>query len=147
DAWAYNSSRTDLASNMSRMISFYNAEAERFDKTNTGLDRKQRAEVVDSFINTNLTSISWTRALKQELVKGRRFEFDPASLVASFYRPFTQQWLYFSRTFNEMVLQMPRIFPDASSPNVAICVKGNWRGEGHFAFISNSPTSDQPDGG
>ncbi|RRV29302.1 DEAD/DEAH box helicase [Pseudomonas sp. o96-267] len=147
DAWAYNSSRTDLASNMSRMISFYNAEAERFDKTNTGLDRKQRAEVVDSFINTNLTCISWTRALKQELVKGRRFEFDPASLVASFYRPFTQQWLYFSRTFNEMVLQMPRIFPDASSPNVAICVKGNWRGEGHFAFISNSPTSDQPDGG
>lgn len=147
DAWAYNSSRTDLASNMSRMISFYNAEAERFDEANTGLDRKQRAEVVDSFINTELTSISWTRALKQELVKGKRFEFDPASLVASFYRPFTQQWLYFSRTFNEMVLQMPRIFPDASVPNVAICVKGNWRGEGHFAFISNSPTSDQPDGG
>jgi len=147
DAWAYNSNRTDLASNMSRMISFYNAEAERFDVANAGLDRKQRAEVVDSFINTDLTSISWTRALKQELVKGRRFAFDPASLVASFYRPFTQQWLYFSRTFNEMVLQMPRIFPDASAPNVAICVKGNWRGEGHFAFISNSPTSDQPDGG
>ncbi|WP_375637090.1 type ISP restriction/modification enzyme, partial [Bartonella sp. OC42QHQL] len=29
----------------------------------------------------------------------------------SLYRPFTKQWLYYSRIFNHRVYQMPRIFP------------------------------------
>ncbi|WP_375684685.1 type ISP restriction/modification enzyme, partial [Bartonella sp. AP1QHHD] len=111
DAWAYNSSRKDLAKNMSDMIAFYNSEVKRFNDTHPHADRKTRNNIVNDFVNTNAEKISWSRALKQELVKGKVFEFEETRLIQSLYRPFTQQWLYYNRTFNEMVLQMPRIFP------------------------------------
>lgn len=125
DAWAYNASKEKLESNMGRMIGFYNAEVERFNREYPGLDKKAREAVLDDFIDTDPKRISWTRALKQELAKGRAFEFEADSVVTSLYRPFTKQWMYFNRRFNEMVYQMPRIFPDAAAENRVICVTGN----------------------
>lgn len=124
DAWTYNASRTNLQTNMAAMIGFYNAEVNRFNAAHTGLDSKARAAQVDGFIDTNPECISWTRGLKGELTKGRLFEFSAASIVQSLYRPFTKQWLYFNRTFNEMVLQMPRIFPEAGAENLVIQLAG-----------------------
>lgn len=120
DAWAYNASRSKLGANMACMIGFYNAELARFDAEFSGKSKKQRDEAVDGFIDTDATRISWTRALKQELGKGRPHAYDEVCRVTSLYRPFTKQWLYFNRRFNEMVYQMPRIFPDAVSDNVVI---------------------------
>ncbi|CEH40405.1 conserved hypothetical protein [Xanthomonas citri pv. citri] len=124
DAWAYNQSKTKLTANMTGMIGFYNAEVARFDAAHPGLDTKARQERVDGFIDSDPTRISWTRGLKQELGKDRTYAFEGECIVPSLYRPFTKQWLYFNRTFNEMVLQMPRIFPDAIADNLAICVAG-----------------------
>ncbi len=114
DAWAYNASKKKLEANMSSMIGFYNAEVERFNSAYPGLDAKVRQAQVDGFIDTDPTRISWTRALKQDLAKDRCYSFDASCMVPGLYRPFTKQWLYFNRRFNEMVYQMPRIFPDAS---------------------------------
>jgi predicted helicase len=75
------------------------------------------------------------------------FEFEPDSLVRSVYRPFQKQNLYFSKDMNEMVLKMPRIFPKSGANNRAIMVKGNWRGDGHFATMIDSVPCLQPDGG
>ena len=147
DAWAYNAGQAKVQANMTRMIGFYNAEVQRFNAAHPGLDTKARAAQVDGFIDTNPERISWSVNVKQELARGRSFQFDESSMVKSLYRPFTKQWLYFNRTFNERVLQMPRIFPEAGVENLVISVKGNWRGEGHFACISNVPACDQPDGG
>ncbi|MBX9637344.1 MAG: hypothetical protein K2Q45_07330 [Nitrosomonas sp.] len=124
DAWCYNSSKQAVSASMARMIAFYNSEVQRFNAAHVGLDRKERGTALDGFINTDPTQISWTRALKQELAKDRQFAFEDHSLIPSLYRPFTKQWLYFNRTFNEMVLQMPRIFPDAGTKNLVICVAG-----------------------
>ncbi|WP_288060600.1 type ISP restriction/modification enzyme, partial [Thiomonas sp.] len=124
DAWCYNASKSGVSANMTRMIAFYNSETARFQQAHRHLDKKARDAAVDDFIDTDPTRISWTRALKAELSKGRQFAFEPASLIPSLYRPFTKQWLYFNRRFNEMVLQMPRIFPDAAAKNLAICVAG-----------------------
>ncbi len=124
DAWAYNASRAKLEASMRGLIGFYNAEVARFDAAHSGLDSKKRGEQVDEFIDTDPTRISWTRALKQDLTKGRTFEYDAACRVPSLYRPFTKQWLYFNRRFNEMVYQMPRIFPDAASKNMVIQISG-----------------------
>lgn len=124
DAWAYNASRSKLEANMARMIDFYNAEVERFNQAHAGLEKKARDSAINDFIDTNPERISWTRALKQELSKNRNFEYDSACVVSSLYRPFTKQWIYFNRRFNEMVYQMPRIFPDAKSDNIVICVSG-----------------------
>lgn len=147
DAWAYNASQDKVADNMRAMISFYNAEVLRFNRAYPDLDKKGREAVLDGFIDTNPQRISWTRGLKQELAKSRTFEYEAASLTPSLYRPFTKQWLYFNRTFNEMVLQMPRIFPQGGGGNLAIMTKGNWRGDGHFALMIDCATCLLPDGG
>ncbi|UNF29576.1 DEAD/DEAH box helicase family protein [Bartonella krasnovii] len=111
DAWVYHSSGKALAKNMNNMIAFYNSELERFNDAYLHADHKAREKVVNDFINTDESKISWSRALKQELAKGKIFEFETTCLMQSLYRPFTRQWLYYSRAFNEMVYQMPRIFP------------------------------------
>ena len=42
---------------------------------------------------------------------------------------------------------MPKIFPEGNSENLVITLKGNWRGDGHFATITNTLSCLQPDGG
>ncbi|WP_019223214.1 DEAD/DEAH box helicase [Bartonella rattaustraliani] len=108
DAWAYNSSCTTVAKNMSNMIGFYNSEVKRF---NRHVDRETREKAVDNFINTDAKKISWSYNLKKDLVKGKSFNFKENYLTKSLYRPFTRQWLYYNRTLNDGVYQMPRIFP------------------------------------
>lgn len=147
DAWCYNSSKENIVANMQGMISFYNNEVARFNAAHVGLDRPGRESKIDGYINTDPAKISWTRALKQDLVRGRKFEFDDACLVTSLYRPFTKQWLYFNRRFNEMIYQMPRIFPDANSNNLMIMVKQRWAGEGHLALMVDRIPELQTDGG
>jgi len=124
DAWCYNTSKSALASNMKRMISFYDQEVERFTMAHLGMDRKALEGALEGFINTDSSQISWSRALKQDCVKNRRYAYESKSLTPSFYRPFTKQWLYFNRRFNEVVYQMPRIFPDGSAENLVICTTG-----------------------
>ncbi|WP_055127894.1 DEAD/DEAH box helicase [Pseudomonas mediterranea] len=137
DAWAYNAGKAKLEANMTSMISFYNAEVLRFNQAHQGLDKKGREAVLDGFIDTNAERISWTRALKQELAKNRLFVYQAKSLRASLYRPFTKQWVYFNRTFNEMVYQMPRIYPDAETKNLTICMTGRGENTPFSVLISN----------
>ncbi len=137
DAWCYNSSRAAVANYMQRTIEFFNAEALRFAQATGGLDRKALEEKVDAFIDTDPTKISWTRALKQDLVRGRRFEFDEKCLVKSMYRPYTRQWLYFNRRFNEMVYQVPRLFPSAAVENRVICINAVGAQKEFSALMTN----------
>ena len=102
---------------------------------------------MDGFIETDPRKISWTRALKGDLVKDRHFAFDDACLTRSLYRPFTRQWLYYDRSFNEMALQMPRIFPvgDAAAENRLICASGGGTKVAFSVLISN--TTSKPSHG
>ena len=124
DAWCYNSSKDQTATNMLHMIDFYNSEVIRFDKKYGVLGAKSRQSKVDNFINTNPAKISWTRALRQDAGSGKVFRFITNSTVQSLYRPFFKQWLYFDRHFNEIVGQVPRLFPTSETLNRAICVTG-----------------------
>jgi len=125
DAWAYNASLGKLGQNMSDMIATYNAEAARFERAFSGQPKSMRDQAVDGFVDTDAARISWTRALKQELTKGRTFGYEEACQVSSLYRPFTKQWLYFNRRFNEMVYQMPKVFPVTGEHNLTICSIGS----------------------
>ena len=124
DAWCFNSSRDALTKNMQRTIGFYDAEVDRLAAVYDVNDRRHREAVADTFIDTNQTKISWTRALKGDLVRGKKYAFNEDRIVRSIYRPFTTHWLYFSRDFNEMVYQMPRFFPEGGAVNRVICVSG-----------------------
>ena len=148
DSWCYNASANTVTACMQSMIDFYNSEVQRFNAAYSELDKKERETKIEAFIDTNPTRISWTRALKQQLAQKRSFSFNPVSLITSQYRPFTRQWLYYSRTFNEMVYQMPRIFPDASAKNVVICVSGIGARSGFSAFMAdNIPCLDMVEKG
>lgn len=137
DTWAYNSSRDALAQNMRAMIGFYNQEAIRFDNTFEKSSRAEREAAVDDFIDTEPHKISWTHGVKQDVLRGKRHSFDDSSLVLGIYRPFNQQWLYYSRDFNERVYQMPRIYPFAqNSINQVIQTDAKFNGNGFIAIMS-----------
>lgn len=136
DAWAYNASKDNLQSNMDRMIDFYNAEVKRLNAAYPELDKKAREDVLDGFIDANPECISWTHNVKQDLAKGRVLTFETSSLTPSLYRPFTKQWLYYNRSFNERVYQMPRIFPETGVENLVICVTGLGESAGFSSLIS-----------
>lgn len=138
DSWCYNPSKTSLTQNMTRMIGFYNQEADRFKAAYPTASKKERDGRVNDFIDTDPTLISWTVNLKQELAKDRRFEFEPDSLVQGLYRPYTKQWMYFNRRLNERVLQMPRILPCADADNLMICITGLGESSGFSSLISRS---------
>lgn len=149
DAWAFNMSRTALAENMRATIRFYISELDRFNIAHRSANRKTRDEKVDAFVNTDPTKISWTRALKANLAKNKSFSFDPTALAPALYRPFTKQWLYYSRDFNEMVYLMPRLYPrgDEAESNRAIMIESSWRGAGNLAVMVDRIPGQLPDGG
>lgn len=139
DSWAINSSHNVLAQNMARMVGIYQTELARFNAAYPEADREERAKAVGDFINPDPTKISWTRSIKKDLAKGRKLVFDAACLTPSLYRPFTHQWLYYSRDFNECVYQMPHIFSmRETADNRVICVSGIGANTDFSALMVNS---------
>lgn len=130
DAWTYNSSPSKLINNMRRMIDFYNVEVDRYIEADM-------PSSTDNFINWDAKRISWTRALKWDLEKRKKIQFDQNYAIKGLYRPFQNQWLYFDRRTNEMVYQMPRLFPTAGAENVVIQVSGKGARAGFSALMSS----------
>ncbi|MBM7824699.1 putative helicase [Arcanobacterium pluranimalium] len=108
DAWCYNFSREAVAENMQRMIGNYNAEVA---TAHTSKDS-----------NMSGRSVAWTRKLKKELDQKKRHDFTETAINLSFYRPFCKQSVYFERSMNEYVNQLPKIFPTPQQPNLGICI-------------------------
>ncbi len=138
DAWCYNASKGKVAENMTRMISFYNSELTRFTQTYPGLDKKARVTKVESFIDTDPTQIAWSSSLISKFERGVHGAYREKTVITSLYRPFTKQWVYFDGMFNHRVGQIPRIFPDASSKNLVICVAGMGFKSGVSVLIADS---------
>jgi len=124
DKWCYNFSRLAVCENMAHMIAFYDEELKRLTKLGAGKSRAEMAELVEKCVDSDAKKISWSRALKADIVKGHKRPFDEECFVTGHYRPFSKQGFYFSRHFNEMVYQMPQVFPTPRHPNVVIAVSG-----------------------
>ena len=58
--------------------------------------------------------------------------------MPSIYRPFSTQYLYFDRRLNEMVYQMPRIFPTEQAANRVISVAGTGVRAGFTCLMVNA---------
>ncbi|MDA8152639.1 MAG: N-6 DNA methylase, partial [Acidithiobacillus sp.] len=123
DAWAYNFSKNDLEYNMRRMIKYYNQEAVLYQKASQGLSKDNKPDVED-VIDSNPKYINWTRSLKSDAARGKVYGFIPEAMAISLYRPFTKECIYFNRKFNEMVYQIPKLFPTASHKNIVISSTG-----------------------
>ncbi|MFN7715661.1 MAG: type ISP restriction/modification enzyme, partial [Pseudanabaenaceae cyanobacterium] len=141
DNWVYNFSRQNLASNMTRMIDFYNSQVEDFQIYSQGkifANAEARQKQVESFISTDPQNISWSRGLKNDLGRLVNYEFERDSVVTGMYRPYCKQWSYFNKNFNDMVYQMPKIFPKENLENLVICVTGRGSTKDFSALISNT---------
>ncbi len=136
DVWCVNPSKTALSDNISSTIAFYNSEVRRWEAEvrATGISGNNLPGI-DDFVNDDPAKISWSRALKRELEKGKTLQPTDGQFVPCIYRPFTKQWQFYSRRLNEMVCQMPRIFPNATLPNHMIVVTGKGARSGFSALM------------
>ena len=110
DAWACNYSKDVLAKNMEATTDFYNSEMLRYQEAIINLNKDSYPNI-NNFVSDDATKISWSLATKNAVISGRKKTFDKNSIYKCLYRPFTKQWTYFNREFNEVVYQNPRLFP------------------------------------
>ena len=74
------------------------------------------------------THIKWTRDLKRQLRADIPNAFDRNSVRKTLFRPFVSKSMYYNQNLNEMLYQLPDVFPTgAEGENAAICfcVNGN----------------------
>ena len=133
DAWCYNSSIAKMSENVSRSIDFYNEQRNEYE-----LSKKNASKIkLEDFISYDSTKISWNRGLKQDFERGNEIRFKPENITLSLYRPFFKQHLYFSRDFNDMVYQIPKLFPQSAIDNRIICLSGPGASKGFSALITD----------
>jgi predicted helicase len=131
DAWVYNSNRRLLCVNVKKTIGFFNNQAKLF--SNRTKDKKD--VVPKDFVTFDNTSISWSRAFLNDVENGVQKEYSKKNIVIANYRPFSKQYLYFSRELNNVVSKMDSIFPNPDLSNFVICVSPT--NEGISALISD----------
>ena len=125
DVWCINPSCSVLAQNIESTVAFYkDALAKWKVAKNVAESVGETIPKMEEFIETNRTRISWTHNLKVDLRKAKDLDITDGARVPYMYRPFTKEWMYYSRRLNERVYQMPRIFPDGELPNRVIAVTG-----------------------
>lgn len=148
DSWAHNFSRSALLTNMEEMIAVFNEQVAGLGPWLVANGRQLSQDAVEGFIDRDARKISWSRALIADVRKQKRADFEPARAVVSMYRPFCKQWLYFDRQLNEMVYQIPRLFPTPSHENTVICTSGKGAGVGYSVFIADAiPDNTLPGAG
>lgn len=133
DAWIYQYSYEKLVNNLKDLINVYNTECHRIQS----LLKDTPTQDVGDLVNNDPTKISWTRALKNDLKKNKELVFDKKSLYISTYRPFTKSWMYFNRRLNEMVYQIPQIFPTSDTENLMISITGRGSTKEFSVLIAN----------
>ncbi|MBA3648069.1 MAG: N-6 DNA methylase [Chitinophagales bacterium] len=115
DEWVYDFNETTLERKIRFLIDSYNKDVARhYGK----IEKGKVKDVVDY-------SIKWTRAIKNDLIKGKRYKIDNEKIIDSNYRPFVKMKMYFSRELNEMQNRVREILPAGTGDNFFIALMGN----------------------
>ena len=119
DSWCYNSSKEILRSNIITTVDFFNDQSHAY---SIALSKDVKLKVED-FLTYDSKKISWNRGFKQYIEKAKSIRFSETNLQLGLYRPFFKQLVYFSKELNDMVYQLPKLFP-SNNRNLVICVSG-----------------------
>ncbi len=130
DAWAYNYSTSEMYSNMKRSNDFFNEQLESYISS----DKKKK---VEDFIDTDERKISWSRAYRNDIQKGKKHIFKNNVASVGLYRPYTVQNVYFDRDVLNDVGPIWNMFPQTKHDNVLICVPGIGNTKECSAIITN----------
>lgn len=128
DSWVYSYSKANLEKNMRETIDFYNKEAEKVLNTR----KKDKNKSIEDIINANPKNISWSADLKKRANSYKLDEFNRNDIVISLYRPFTKQYLYFNKFWNERYSQQDKF------KGYAIFTNGVSSSKGFSVLISNN---------
>jgi predicted helicase len=110
DAWSFNSSADALRSNMTRTVTWFNAEVSRLaalpaPPAETLGGRAERYRAAARFDETNF---SWNYGDFDRAARGERYRLDGSMLRTAIYRPFFKQMVAFDRTLVRSPSQMPK---------------------------------------
>lgn len=147
DPWVYNFSSSALVTNVQRTIACYDEELTAFLEASADMPKDELAAFADELVTKDSKKISWSRALKRDLVKGVRHSFRDGKVRTASYRPFCKQWLCLDDNFVETPGKMLKVFPAAAIENIAIGVKQRWSGQGQLSLIADCIADLQTDGG
>ena len=121
DGWSYGSDRKRVEETARRSISFYN-------------DTLKRSGNPDFDSNY----ISWTRAVLEDLKRGKEYKFEEAEIRTAVYRPFFKQHMLWYAPLVEMRYRIPAIFPTPKTENKVICIPGVSTTTGLSCIISDN---------
>lgn len=100
DEWVYGESKDLALEKIEHLIEVYNRDLARLKGRRADKDLQDHLDY----------SIKWTRAVKNDLRRGVRYEPDSRHLVEALYRPYRKLALYFDQHLNEMQYQLRDIF-------------------------------------
>ncbi|MDE7088654.1 MAG: helicase, partial [Prevotella sp.] len=132
DSWVYNFSYDAVKHNMSRMITFYNAQQEAYHKE-TANNKNLK---VEDFVNQDPTKISWTVNLTKSVSRGNVYTLSD-NIRCSLYRPFCKNHLYFDSAFIERPGLSKKLFPTPKHQNLVICVSCMGTNNGLSSLITD----------
>jgi predicted helicase len=136
DAWVYNYSSSELVKNMQKTIEFYNNQKSHLEDSQS---TNQKA-IIDGFLNSDPTNISWSVNLKNDLEKGIKHKFKVDEIKTAIYRPYSKQKIYYSRAF----IERPSLFSKLILPlqeNKFITITGSSAGKDFSVLLSDTITS------
>lgn len=122
DAWVWNFSDTVIQDNILTQTEAYEEERSRLNCQFKGASAKEREEEVKQSPNFKTKAINWSLGLRKLVASDNDLSAEDDNLQIGSYRPYTKQWLFFSRNLNEITGQQTRFFPNSSVRNKLICV-------------------------
>lgn len=134
DSWVFNFSKLTVVENSSKLILNYNHQRIDFQKA-----KVENPEIkVEDLINTDPKKISWTRALRNSLIKNELIDFNEENVVFSSYRPFTKLNFYSSKVLSESPGLNKLFFPSPFYSNLIIAISSTGSNKGLSILITNS---------
>jgi predicted helicase len=106
------------------MIEFYNSQVADFDEFCRRESVRDRAALVDTFIDSNPAKISWSSSLVPKVARGVRLDYNTRRVTDGAYRPFNRQRVYFGGGLSHREGSLAAIFPTPDHPNIGFYVVG-----------------------
>lgn len=107
DPYMFSFDEAALCARARAMVEAYNSELDRW-------QRAERTKKNDGVLRVDLKVLKWVRKTKRFFLNGTEAKFDDVLIRKSLYRPYTTQFYYMDRMFNEDLYSIPKIVPSES---------------------------------
>ena len=133
DAWCYSFSRKKVKEQITTSVGFYTETRNRIKS------RKNTSEKIniEDYLIYDSKKISWNRTIKTYLMRDTEISYDADNIQLSAYRPFNREYVYFSKYMNDMIYQLPKLFPSSELKDRVICLSCISSSKGLSALITD----------